>query len=450
MFDINIHAGADFRLTFYMRDPEGNLIDLTGCVIQAQLKPFAESPDAIDFVVQHNGAGGRCQLSLSKSTTEQIDFDKGVYDVMITDPDENRKKVLWGMAKVIPAVTRPVPILPIDLELVIVPNVAALPQPGIMYRIWYCYETGVFYIWDGEQYRVMNTEANWDTMVNKPETFPPESHNHDDRYYTENEVDTLLGSKADTADLGSLAYESSVDYDTEVTGKPTLGALAGKDAADWSTDIDNIPAEFPPSSHTHDDRYYTEAETDALLANKIGDAPSDGSRYVRQNGDWVVTGGGGGASAWGEIEGDLEDQTDLKDALDAKADAADLGALADHDTVDYTTELTNKPTLGTLASQDTVDYDTDVTNKPTLGALAAKDSVTASTDSVGSATAGTAISADDITDWSAGTLPGAVYDDATETLEISFGSLPSLSYTSRSIPNISVTSKTVVTGITTA
>ena len=149
MFDINIHAGADFRLTFYMRDPEGNLIDLTGCVIQAQLKPFAESPDAIDFTVQHNGAGGRCQLSLSKPTTEQIDFDKGVYDVMITDPDENRKKVLWGMAKIIPAVTRPVPILPIDLELVIVPNVAALPQPGIMYRIWYCYETGVFYIWDG-------------------------------------------------------------------------------------------------------------------------------------------------------------------------------------------------------------------------------------------------------------------------------------------------------------
>ena len=91
-----------------------------------------------------------------------------------------------------------------------------------------------------------------------------------------------------------------------------------------------------------------------------------------------------------------------------------------------------------------------VTNKPTLGALASKDSVTASTESIGSATAGTAIDADDITEWSAGTLGSAVYDGQTETLEISFGVLPSLSYTAKTIPNISVTSKSVVTGITTA
>ena len=515
MFDINIHAGADFRLTFYMRDPEGNLIDLTGSVIQAQLKPFPESLQHIDFDVEHNGAGGRCQLSLSKAATEQIDFDKGVYDVMITFPDENRKKVLYGNAKVIPAVTRPVPILPIDMKLEIVPNADALPMPGIMYRIWYCYETGAFCIWDGDAYQVMNTEANWNTMVNKPEEFPPEDHNHDDRYYTEGETDALLADKADTADLGSLAFESSVDYDTEVANKPTLGALADHDTVDYTTeltntptlgtmaaiddapsdnkeyvrkngdwseatggsgsvdwdDITNKPATFSPSthshgdisnggaltssvtianndrlvitdasdgnkiraavnfdgsttskaltpkgtfesfaasSHNHDSRYYKESEVDALLLDKadtadlgtmaaVNDAPSDGSEYVRKNGAWAVASGGGGSADWGDIGGDLEDQTDLKDALDAKLE-----------------------------------------------------SVTPSTDTVGSASAGTAISADDITSWSAGSLGAASYDGDTETLEISFGSLPSLSYTSRSIPNISVTSKTVVTGITTA
>ena len=45
------------------------------------------------------------------------------------------------------------------------------------------------------------------------------SHNHDDRYYTENETDNLLAGKA-------------------------------------------------ASSHTHDDRYYTESETNSLLAGK--------------------------------------------------------------------------------------------------------------------------------------------------------------------------------------
>ena len=71
---------------------------------------------------------------------------------------------------------------------------------------------------------------------------------------------------------------------------------------------------------------------------------------------------------------------------------------------------------------------------------------TATTTSIGSASAGTAIPADDITNWSAGTLPAATVSG--ENLTITFGSLPSLSYTAKSIPNISVTSTTVATGIT--
>ena len=64
---------------------------------------------------------------------------------------------------------------------------------------------------------------------------------------------------------------------------------------------------------------------------------------------------------------------------------------------------------------------------------------------VGSASAGTTIPADDITAWSTGVLPSASYDNETETLEFTFGTLPSLSYTAKSIPNISVTTKTVYT-----
>jgi len=110
---------------------------------------------------------------------------------------------------------------------------------------------------------------------------------------------------------------------------------------------------------------------------------------------------------------------------------------------------------------------------------------TVTTESIGSASAGTAISADDITgwnagavptlgtaipadditDWSAGTLPAAVVNG--ENLTLTFGTLPSLSYTAKSIPNvtsvgtaptlqytartipnITVTSKTVVTSVT--
>ena len=70
---------------------------------------------------------------------------------------------------------------------------------------------------------------------------------------------------------------------------------------------------------------------------------------------------------------------------------------------------------------------------------------TATTGSVGSASTGTAIAAVDITAWNAGTAASASI--ASGVLTISNGTAPSLSYTARSIPNISVTSKNVVTEI---
>ena len=81
-------------------------------------------------------------------------------------------------------------------------------------------------------------------------------------------------------------------------------------------------------------------------------------------------GGGGGTVYWGDIYGRIANQADLASALSAKANTADLGALASKNTADYATDVTNKPTLGSLASKNTADYETDVTNKPTLGTMA--------------------------------------------------------------------------------
>ena len=68
----------------------------------------------------------------------------------------------------------------------------------------------------------------WSGVTGKPSTYAPSAHTHDDRYYTESEMNTKLAGKSDT-------------------------------------------------SHTHDDRYYTESEIDSKLAGKQGSLTATGS-----------------------------------------------------------------------------------------------------------------------------------------------------------------------------
>lgn len=68
-------------------------------------------------------------------------------------------------------------------------------------------------------------------------------HNHDDRYYTEEETDIHLSGKSDASHLHSGVYLTREE-------------------------IEELIADVPPGSHHHDGRYYTEAETDSLLSGK--------------------------------------------------------------------------------------------------------------------------------------------------------------------------------------
>ena len=80
--------------------------------------------------------------------------------------------------------------------------------------------------------------------------FTPPTHIHDDRYYTESEVDTLLAGKA---------ASSHEHLEADITDLDKY-CVADADAA------------FAPISHTHDDRYYTETEVDGFLNDKLDTA----------------------------------------------------------------------------------------------------------------------------------------------------------------------------------
>lgn len=85
---------------------------------------------------------------------------------------------------------------------------------------------------------------DWAGITDKPATFTPSAHNHDERYYTETETDKLLGGKSDTGHVHDDRYYTETEMDAKLSKKSDTG-------------------------HTHDDRYYTESEMNTKLAEKL-------------------------------------------------------------------------------------------------------------------------------------------------------------------------------------
>lgn len=214
-------------------------------------------------------------------------------------------------------------------------------------------------------------KVDWDTDIDDiPSTFPPSSHTHGNITNggaISSDTAVASGDKlvlADASDSSKL-IRSEISFD----GSTTTKGLTPKGT--WES--------FAAASHNHDDRYYTETEIDNSLVLKannsiIADAFSTSTAYAV--GDYVIYQGvlyrftsAHSAGAW--ASGDVTAVV-VGDELEGKANTADLGNLATQNTVDYSTEVTNKPTLGTLASKSSVDYSTsEVTNKPTLGTMSA-------------------------------------------------------------------------------
>lgn len=144
------------------------------------------------------------------------------------------------------------------------------------------------------------------------------SHNHDDRYYTETEMDVALSWKANTThthtttEITNLAsytwldsrYYTETEVDTALSGKANSSHThSASDIVSWTIDWDRLPW---------------------LSSTKKGWVPATwtpSGKYLKDDGTWdTPSWGGWWSSTWWSITGTLSSQTDLQTALDSKVD----------------------------------------------------------------------------------------------------------------------------------
>lgn len=89
----------------------------------------------------------------------------------------------------------------------------------------------------------------WTEVTAKPATFPPDTHTHDDRYYTEAEVDTALAGKQAAGD-----YATTTELTSGLAGKAaTVHSHAVADVTGLQTALDGKQAagSYAATTHTH-------------------------------------------------------------------------------------------------------------------------------------------------------------------------------------------------------
>lgn len=107
----------------------------------------------------------------------------------------------------------------------------------------------------------------WGEITGKPSTFTPVSHTHDDRYYTESEVDSKLSGKANTSHNHTISQITDI-ANASVKSATSATTAASAQSVEWNN-VKNKPSTYTPSSHSHDNSTITSVDASKITTGII-------------------------------------------------------------------------------------------------------------------------------------------------------------------------------------
>lgn len=149
---------------------------------------------------------------------------------------------------------------------------------------------------EGKISNATNADAvPWSGVSGKPSTFTPSSHTHDDRYYTESEINSKLSGKANSSHTHTRAQISDFPSKLEPYFANNTWYVVGDDAAIGNHNkggafcVKGLNGTPNISLYNSDDSYYGQCITTADI----------GSQSV----NYATTAGSANSVSWGNVSG---------------------------------------------------------------------------------------------------------------------------------------------------
>jgi hypothetical protein len=113
--NFTIHQGATWQRTVILKNPDGTVMNLTGCTARMQIRSnyadFAGGAPLADLTTANGkivitALEGKIVLTISAAETQTFTWRNAFYDVEVVFADATIRRILEGRVEVKPEVTR--------------------------------------------------------------------------------------------------------------------------------------------------------------------------------------------------------------------------------------------------------------------------------------------------------------------------------------------------------